>query len=89
MAGTVSTPWGKATVVEELEIGQAADGREFTSVVQLLSAPDGGRLVRFAYRTDGTARRGPVTLRAQDLEQLRDGLREHRELARALGLRPR
>ena len=89
MARTVTTPWGKATVVEELEIGQTANGREFASVVQLLAGADGERLIRFAYRTDGAARRGPVTLRGEDLERLRDGLRERRELARTLGLRPR
>jgi hypothetical protein len=30
-----------------------------------------------------------VTLRGDDLERLREGLRERRQLARALGLRPR
>jgi hypothetical protein len=30
--------------------------------------------VRFAYSTGGTARRGPVTLRARDLARLRDAL---------------
>jgi hypothetical protein len=89
MTNTVTTPWGKASLLEELEIEQAADGRVFSSVVQLLAAPDGERLIRFAYRTDGAARRGPVTLRGEDLERLREGLRERRELARTLGLRPR
>ena len=85
----VTTPWGPAAVVEELAIPQAGGGKEFASVVQLLEGADGQRLVRFAYTTGGVARRGPVTLRAEDIEQLRAGLRERRGLARALGLRPR
>lgn len=89
MATTVTTPWGKATVVEELELPQAGGGRPFSSVVQLLEGTDGEPLVRFAYTTGGSVRRGPVTLRAEDLERLREGLRERRGLARALGLRPR
>ena len=88
MATHVSTPWGKARVLEELELPQEAGERTFASVVQLLEADGGEQLVRFAYRTAGTARRGPVTLRAADLEALRMGLRERKALARALGLRP-
>jgi hypothetical protein len=30
--------------------------------------------VRVAYSTDGVVRRGPVTLRARDLDRLRDAL---------------
>ena len=37
-------------------------------------------------RTDGTARRGPVTLRARDLARLHDALSRHPELAETLGL---
>jgi hypothetical protein len=54
--------------------------------VQLLEAENGERLVRFAYATGGAARRGPVTLRARDLERLRVALGEHPALAEALGL---
>ena len=39
--------------------------------MQLLEARSGERLIRFAYTTDGAARRGPVTMRARDLERLR------------------
>jgi hypothetical protein len=74
---TASTPWGPATVVEELVLPQRADGRRFGSLVQLLETARGERLVRFAYSTGGTARRGPVTLRARDLERLRASLAEH------------
>ena len=44
----------------------------------------GERLVRFAYATDGTARRGPVTLRASDLAKLRKGLEKTPSLKEAL-----
>lgn len=84
----VTTPWGLTTLVEEVVLDQSAGDREFGSLVQLLEDEAGARLVRFAYSTGGTGRRGPVTLRAEDLERLREQLRERRELAKALGLRP-
>jgi len=84
----VTTPWGRATLVEEVVLEQTAGDREFGSLVQLLEDEGGARLVRFAYSTGGTGRRGPVTLRAEDLERLREQLRERRGLAKALGLRP-
>jgi hypothetical protein len=87
--GSVTTPWGRARIVEELQLPQQAGERSFASLVQLLEVDGGERLVRFAYTTGGSVRRGPVTLRASDLEQLRAGLRERKEIARALGLRPR
>ena len=71
---SASTPWGKARLVEELSLSQQAGERRFASIVQLLETPKGERLVRFAYSTDGTARRGPVTLRARDVERLRSAL---------------
>lgn len=83
---TVSTPWGKATVVDELTLKQQAGQQRFASLVQLLEASDGERLVRFAYSTGGRVRRGPVTLRARDLERFRSGLAERPELATVLGL---
>ena len=81
-----ATPWGPAELVEELTLVQRAAGKRFSSLVQLLEAPDGEQLVRFAYATTGTARRGPVTLRARDLERLRAGLAERPRLAAALGV---
>ncbi|MDQ3993760.1 MAG: hypothetical protein M3265_03070 [Actinomycetota bacterium] len=78
------TAWGEATIVEEVTLPQRAGEKRFASVVQLLEDPKGERLVRFAYTTDGTARRGPVTLRARDLERLRAALAEHPALADAL-----
>jgi hypothetical protein len=83
-----ATPWGPAELVEELTVAQRAGEKRFSSVVQLLEAPGGERLVRFAYTTGGSARRGPVTLRARDVERLRAGLAERPALAEALGLRP-
>jgi hypothetical protein len=71
---TATTPWGAATLVEEASVPQRAGDRRFTVVVQLLEAPGGERLVRFAYTTDGAARRGPVTMRVRDLERLRAAL---------------
>ncbi len=51
------TPWGQAELVEELTLRQQAGDRRFASVVQLLETARGERLVRFAYSTDGVARR--------------------------------
>jgi hypothetical protein len=84
-AAKAATPWGNAALVDELAIPQRAGDRRFSSVVQLLENEKGERLVRFAYTTDGTARRGPVTLRARDLARLHDALRRHPELAETLG----
>ena len=86
MPKKAATPWGDATLIDELMLPQRAGEKRFASIVQLLEGAKGERLVRFAYATDGTARRGPVTLRARDLERLRTQLKEHPELAEALGL---
>jgi hypothetical protein len=83
-----ATPWGPAELVEELTVAQRAGEKRFSSVVQLLEAPGGERLVRFAYTTGGSARRGPVTLRGRDLDRLREGLAKRPALAKALGLKP-
>jgi hypothetical protein len=80
----IETPWGRAELVEELTVRQRAGERRFASVVQLLETARGERLVRFAYSTGGVARRGPVTLRARDIEKLHAGLVQHPALAAAL-----
>jgi hypothetical protein len=80
------TPWGSAALVDELTLPQRAGEKRFASVIQLLEAPRGERLLRFAYSTGGAARRGPVTLRVRDLERLRTGLADHPELAEVLRL---
>jgi hypothetical protein len=86
MTKKAATAWGEAAVVEEVTLPQRAGDKRFASVVQLLEGDKGERLVRFAYTTDGTARRGPVTLRARDLERLRAAVRDSPGLAEALGL---
>jgi hypothetical protein len=86
MADKTATPWGPASIVEELTVSQRAGDKRFSSVVQLLEREGGEQLVRFAYATKGRARRGPVTLRRRDLERLRAALDEHPALAEALGL---
>ena len=85
-ATQAATPWGPATLVEELRLQQQAGDKRFASLVQLLETRDGERLVRFAYATNGVARRGPVTLRARDLERLRSALAKHPGLEEALRL---
>ena len=82
---TATTPWGAAEVVEEVRLQQRAGERRCASLVQLLERPDGELLVRFAYATGGSARRGPVTLRAKDVERLRSALESSPRLREALG----
>ena len=79
-----ATPWALASIVEEVVVPQRAGDRRFSIVVQLLDAADGEQLVRFAYATSGTARRGPVTMRARDLERLRAALERAPVLREAL-----
>ena len=86
MATKTATPWGPATVVEELTVPQRSGEKRFASVVQLLEGAKGEQLVRFAYSTGGTARRGPVTLRTRDLRKLEESLADCPRLADALGL---
>jgi hypothetical protein len=78
------TPFGKALILEEVRVPQQANGKRFGSLVQLLETEGGERLVRFAYTTGGTARRGPVTFRTRDLERLRAALADHPGLEEAL-----
>lgn len=80
-----ATPWGQAKVVDQLELKQQAGEKRFASIVQLLEGQKGEPLVRFAYSTGGSARRGPVTLRARDVEKLKAALADHPELGRTLG----
>jgi hypothetical protein len=83
-----ATPWGPADVIEEISLQQRAAGKKFACIVQLLATARGDQFVRFSYSTGGAARRGPVTLRARDLERLRAALADRPELARALPLGP-
>jgi hypothetical protein len=86
MSSKLTTPWGQATLVERVSLPQRAGDKRFSSVVELLESPQGERLVRFAYLTDGVARRGPVTLRARDVARLHSALEKTPELAEALGI---
>ena len=81
---TVTTPWGKATSLEEAAVPQRAGDKRFTTRVELLETRAGERLVRFSYSTDGSMRRGPVTLRERDLAKLRAALERAPELLRSL-----
>jgi hypothetical protein len=81
----VATPWGRASVVDEVKVSQRAGEKRFTSVFQLLEGERGEMLVRIAYTTGGAARRGPVTLRAGDIARLRAALRGESRLGAALG----
>jgi hypothetical protein len=81
-----ATPWGAAVLLEEAMVPQRIGDKHFSVVVQLLEVPGGDRLIRFAYTTDGAARRGPVTMRARDLERLRAALERAPVLKETLGL---
>jgi hypothetical protein len=83
---TAATPWGAAALLEEATIPQRAGDKRFAVVVQLLETPGGERLMRFAYTTGGSVRRGPVTMRARDLERLRAALERAPVLKETLGL---
>jgi hypothetical protein len=85
MATKAATPWGPATLIAEVTVLQRAGEKRFASLVQLLEDERGEAVVRFAYSTGGVARRGPVTLRARDLERLRVAVKRHAGLAQALG----
>jgi hypothetical protein len=80
-----ATPWGEATVVEEVRVVQRVGHKQFASLVQLLEGKRGEPFIRFAYTTDGVSRRGPVTLRPKDIERLRATLDPSSPLAVALG----
>lgn len=71
-------------MLEAAKVQQHAGERRFATLVELVETEQGERLVRVAYTTDGTARRGPVTLRMRDLDRLRQALERSPELRRAL-----
>jgi hypothetical protein len=86
MGTTITTPWGKAAELEQVSVAQRSGERRFSTIVQLLETAEGERLVRFAYTTGDSARRGPVTLRAKDLERMQKLLERAPELREALGM---
>lgn len=73
-------------MLEVASVPQRAGERRFSVVVELLETRTGERLVRFAYATQGSARRGPVTMRARDLERLRAALERAPVLREALAM---
>jgi hypothetical protein len=81
----ISTPFGPASLIERVSLPQKAGDKRFSSLVELLETERGDRLIRVAYSTDGTVRRGPVTFRARDLERLRAALAKAPALADILG----
>ncbi len=81
-----ATPWGPADLVEELTLKQRAGTKQFSSRVQLLETAKGERLVRFSYAGAGGGVRGPVTLRARDIERLKTALARYPALAETLGI---
>lgn len=87
MATKTSTPWGVATLVEDLSVPQRAGEKRFATVVELLETEKGERLLRIAYSTGGLVRRGPVTLRGRDLDRLRAALAERPQLAEVLAMK--
>jgi hypothetical protein len=86
MTTKTATPWGSATLVEQVSLRQQAAGKRFASIVQLLENDKGESFVRFAYSTGDAARRGPVTIPVRDLEKLRRALDARPRLAEALAL---
>jgi hypothetical protein len=80
----VTTPWGGAEIVEEVRLPQRAGAKRFGSILQLLETPKGDALIRLAYTTGGGTRRGPVTLRMQDVHTLRAALERTPRLREAL-----
>jgi hypothetical protein len=82
---SAATPWGKAAVVQEVRVDQRVGDKRFASILQLLENERGDSFVRFAYTTGGVARRGPVTLRARDVERLRTAVPPESALAVLFG----
>ena len=82
----VTTAFGEAEIAEQVTLKQRVNGKQFSTLVQLLEDDTGEWLIRFAYATDGVARRGPVTLRGADVERLRVALRKTPRLQALLGM---
>jgi hypothetical protein len=82
----VTTAFGKAEIAEQVTLKQRVNGKQFSTLVQLLEDDKSEWLIRFAYATDGVARRGPVTLRGSDVERLRVALRKTPRLQALLGM---
>ena len=82
------TAFGTAEIAEQVTLKQRVNGKQFATLVQLLEDGKGDWLVRFAYSTGGTARRGPVTFRGADLARRRGVLRRAEQASRKSSFRP-
>ena len=83
---TTSTPWGKATVVEEVVLDQQIEERRHDALVQLLELPDGSQALRFSARRQGAKRLTCLSLRADEVERLSEALLDTPRLAAVLRL---
>ncbi len=83
---TVTLPWGRATVEDEVAVEGTAGGERHVQVgVARLRERDGGEeLLRFFYRSEGRTARGPLTLRPAELDELAGMLSQAPELRRLL-----
>ena len=81
------TPWGPATLIEEVKVPQRAGEKRFASSVQLLENERGEPLVRIAYTTGGVGPARPGHAASPGTSSGCAPLsRSIRRLARALGL---
>ncbi len=85
MATKAATPWGPATVVEEVKVAQRAGEKRFASLVQLLEDERGEAVVRIAYTTDGAAAARPGHAAGARPRAAAGGCQRHAGLAQALG----
>jgi hypothetical protein len=84
---TVTLPWGRATVMEEVTVDGSAEGeRRFEVGLQRLveRGDEGEELLRFFYRVDGRMVRGPLTLRPAEVDELARLIAATPDLARLL-----
>ena len=84
---TVTLPWGRATVVEEVTVDGSAEGERRVEVgLQRLveRGDEGDELLRFFYRVDGRMVRGPLTLRPGEVDELARLVAATPELGRLL-----
>jgi hypothetical protein len=83
---TPTTPWGRASVVEEVAVPHSTGDRSFEAVVQLLETREGEQLVRFGARRRAGRRLTCLTLRSDELHELEEALIETERLATILRL---
>jgi hypothetical protein len=73
----VKLPWGKAVTEEEVAVAGGGGGERPIQVgIARLRTEEGEDLLRFFYRSADRIVRGPLTLRAAELDELAAALRE-------------